>query len=88
MRSLKRITVIPNMIPYPDTSQESNVRPPLNGRSRGESRFARGDHTDRIKIAWRVSTLRGTLRRTSERRRLDSAKRLETRVSRSEEKGR
>jgi hypothetical protein len=85
---LKRITVIPSITPYPETSQLSNVRVPERGRSLAESRFARGDQTLRIRIAWSVSTFRGTSRRARERRRLDSAKRAETRVSRFAEAGR
>jgi hypothetical protein len=85
---LNRITVIPSITPYPETSQLSNVRVPERGRSLAESRFARGDQTLRISIAWSVSTFLGTSRRARERRRLDSAKRAETRVSRLVEAGR
>src|SRR5437868_10522671 len=82
------MTVIPSITPYPLTSQESNVRPPARGLFCGASRLARGDQTERIRIAWRVSTLRGTSRRARERRRRDSEKREVTRVSRVSEEGR
>jgi hypothetical protein len=41
-----------------------------------------------MRIAWRVSTLRGTLRRARERRRRDSENKEVTRVSRWSEEGR
>ena len=50
--------------------------------------MASGDQTDRMRIACRVSTLRGTLSNARESRRRDSAKREVTRVSRLGELGR
>jgi len=83
------MTVIPSITPYPLTSQLSSVLPPWRGLFCGvASRLASGDQTDRIRIACRVSTLRGTLRRARESRRRDSAKREVTRVSRVGELGR
>src|SRR5271169_4933528 len=82
------MTDIPSINPYPDTSQLSNVLPPDKGFSRGLSRLARGDHTDNIRIACSVSTFRGTFNKANDNRRRDSAKRLETSVSRVGDEGR